>query len=65
MVTSALLAVQPLQSVDSRRRIQELFRFYATEADLPADRRHVHVLRHSAAVHVLDAGRDWIDRCPR
>jgi integrase len=41
-----------------KRWIQELFRFYATEADLPADRRHVHILRHSAAVHVLDAGGD-------
>ena len=28
-----------------KRRIQELFRVYATKADLPADRRHVHVLR--------------------
>jgi hypothetical protein len=37
---------------------QDLFRFYALEADLPADRRHVHVLRHSAAAHVLDAGED-------
>jgi len=41
-----------------KRRIQELFRCYATEAALPPDRRHVHVLRHSAAVHVLDAGED-------
>jgi integrase len=41
-----------------KRRIQQLFRFYATEAGLPAERRHVHVLRHSAAVHVLDAGED-------
>ena len=41
-----------------KRRIQELFRIYATRADLPSDRRHVHVLRHSAAVHVLDAGED-------
>jgi integrase len=32
--------------------------FAAIEADLPADRRHFHVLRHSAAVHVLDAGED-------
>ena len=30
----------------------------ATEANLPANRRHVQVLRHSAAVHVLDAGED-------
>jgi len=41
-----------------KRRIQELFRFYAMKAALPPDRRHVHVLRHSAAVHVLDAGED-------
>jgi integrase/recombinase XerD len=47
-----------LQGRLKKRRIQELFRFYATEANLPADRRHVHVLRHSAAVHVLDAGED-------
>jgi type 1 fimbriae regulatory protein FimB len=41
-----------------KRRIQELFGVYAMKADLPPDRRHVHVLRHSAAVHVLDAGED-------
>jgi integrase/recombinase XerC len=47
-----------LQGRLRKRRIRELVRFYASEADLPADRRHVHVLRHSAAVHVLDAGED-------
>jgi integrase len=47
-----------LQGRLKKRRIQDLFRFYATEAGLPADRRHVHVLRHSTAVHVLDAGED-------
>jgi hypothetical protein len=41
-----------------KRRIQDLFRHYATKAALPAERRHVRVLRHSAAVHVLDAGED-------
>jgi integrase len=41
-----------------KRRIQDLFRFYAAQADLPPTLRHVHVLRHSAAVHVLDAGED-------
>jgi integrase/recombinase XerD len=41
-----------------RRQIQNLFRRYATEASLPPSRRHVHVLRHSVAVHVLDAGED-------
>jgi integrase/recombinase XerC len=38
------------------RRIQTLFHHYSTEAALPVSRRHVHVLRHSAAVHLLDAG---------
>jgi len=47
-----------LQGRLKKRRIQELFRYYATQAALPPDRRHVHVLRHSAAVHVLDAGED-------
>jgi integrase/recombinase XerC len=41
-----------------RRQIQNLFCRYATEAALPPSRRHVHVLRHSVAVHVLDAGED-------
>jgi integrase len=47
-----------LQGRLKKRRIQELFRSFATEANLPANRRHVQVLRHSAAVHVLDAGED-------
>ena len=41
-----------------RRQIQNLFRRYATEAALPPNHRHVHALRHSVAVHVLDAGED-------
>jgi integrase len=40
------------------RRIQNLFRHYAAEAALPRDRRHVHCLRHSVAVHLLDAGEE-------
>jgi len=39
-----------------KRQIQNLFRRYAAEAALPNDRRHVHVLRHSVAVHLLDSG---------
>jgi hypothetical protein len=39
-----------LQGRLKKPRIQELFGFYATEADLPANFRHVHVLRHSAAM---------------
>ena len=41
-----------------RRQIQNPFRRYATQAALPPNRRHVHALRHSVAVHVLDAGED-------
>jgi site-specific recombinase XerD len=37
------------------------FRQYAEDADLPPDRRHVHVLRHSIAVHLMNAGWDLAD----
>ena len=40
----------------SRRRIDFLFREYAKKAKLPEDKRHAHTLRHSIAVHILDAG---------
>ena len=33
-------------------------RNYGAKADLPADKRHFHVLKHSIAVHLLDAGAD-------
>jgi len=38
------------------RQIQALFRRYATLANLPPAHRHVHLLRHSIATHLLDAG---------
>ena len=40
----------------SRKTIDDLFRAYAKKAKLPDDKRHAHTLRHSIAVHMLDAG---------
>ncbi len=39
----------------SRKTIDDLFREYARKAKLPNDKRHAHTLRHSIAVHMLDA----------
>jgi len=40
----------------SRKTIDDLFREYGRKAKLPNDKRHAHTLRHSIAVHMLDAG---------
>lgn len=37
------------------------FRAYAAAAGLPAERRNVHVLRHSIAVHLMNVGWDVAD----
>ena len=41
--------------------IYHLFRKYAEKAKIPLDKRFVHVLRHSIAVHLLNAGWDISD----
>src|SRR5205085_9521688 len=41
--------------------VNRLFHVYAALADLPADRRHVHVLRHSIGVHLANANWDIAD----
>ncbi len=41
--------------------IYQRFRAYATAAGLPANRRHVHVFRHSIAVHFMNEGLDSSD----
>lgn len=45
----------------SGRTLDELFRRYATAAELPADRRHCHVLRHSIGRHMSEEGFDISD----
>ena len=50
----------------SRAEINRLFHRYAEAAGLPLDRSHVHVLRHSIAVHLAEIGwdpaavQDWL-----
>ena len=70
----AYLPVRPADPCDylfrGRRRtatplsggeINRLFRQYATASQLPESRRHVHVLRHSIGVHLMNAAWDIAD----
>ena len=38
-----------------------LFKKYAIQAALPVEKQHVHILRHSIAVHLMNAGWDLAD----
>ena len=42
----------------SRRGLDWLMKRYGKLAKLPADKQHFHVLKHSCATHLLDAGAD-------
>lgn len=42
----------------AKRTIQATYNKYAKAAEIPEDKRHIHVLKHSIATHLLDAGED-------
>ena len=45
----------------SRQQLDKLIRAYGVEGGIPADKRHFHVLKHSIACHLREAGIDVLD----
>jgi site-specific recombinase XerD len=44
----------------SRRRLDELMRHYGALANIPEDRRHMHVLKHSCGTHLYERTGDIV-----
>jgi site-specific recombinase XerD len=57
LFTTRQSAARPM----SASMVYALFRRYATFAGIPLELQHPHVLRHSIATHLLEAGRDIVD----
>src|SRR5579884_2282724 len=45
----------------SRQQLDKLIRHYGALAGIPEDKRHFHVLKHSIATHLREAGVDVLD----
>ena len=55
--TAALFPSQRGRPI-SRRMLDYSIKIYGQKADIPVEKRHFHVLRHSIAVHLIEAGAD-------